>query len=135
MKGSKNEGCTVAILCDGWIELEPQAERGCENEYLILSDGTIGVIRGCGKFSFKNHPRYPRNNGNDMYVYVRGKNAKAVCIVFCKEDLDLDQFPGVKKPKRIGLNNNFTDLWTEAQCSKCFICIHVKFFLEDAVNS
>ncbi len=119
MKGSKNEGCTVAILCDGNIELEPQTKRGCENEYLILSDGTQGMISGCGKFSFKNSPRYPRNNGSDMYVYVKGNNAKAVCIVLCKEDLEAETYAGVKPAKRLGSNSNFTGLWTEGQCSKC----------------
>lgn len=73
-------------MCNERITLAPQSANGCEEEFLVMTDGTEGLMSGCGTFSFAGTPRIPRNNGTDIYMYIKGTSPSR-CIAFCNQEL------------------------------------------------
>ncbi|ODM89518.1 Transmembrane protease serine 6, partial [Orchesella cincta] len=95
--GTKTDNCTVAFMCKGRVHFKPpDKEKGCDEDFIKISDGSNGRLAGCGHFIFDDRPRVARNGGTDIYFKFQGKSDDAICVVFCKQDAKSD-YPKMRK--------------------------------------
>lgn len=86
-KGSNGDYVTVGTS---------DPKQGCKgSERMTITDGTEGSMTGCGKFSFKEILRIPRNGGTDLYLSYMG-SSDGICLAVCARDVTT-RHAGVKQ--------------------------------------